>query len=55
MINKIKHLNRVAIGLEKGIIDPASGKQELDEVQAELLQIVRTLRVHAGVEDDEKK
>ena len=55
MINKIKHLNRVAIGLEKGIIDPASGKQELDEVQAELLQIVRTLRVHAGVEDEEKK
>jgi hypothetical protein len=52
MINKIKHLNRVAIGLEKGMIDQESGKRELDQVQAELLQIVRTLRVHAGVEDE---
>ena len=52
MINKIKHLNRVAIGLEKGIIDPAGGKQELNQVQAELLEIVKTLRLHAGVEDE---
>jgi hypothetical protein len=52
MINKIKYLNRVAIGLEKGMIDPAGGKQELDSVQAELLEIVKTLRLHAGVEDE---
>jgi hypothetical protein len=52
MINKIKYLNRVAIGLEKGMIDPAGGKQELDNVQAELLEIVKTLRLHAGVEDE---
>ena len=55
MINKIKYLNRIAIGLEKGMIDPAGGKQELDEVQAQLLDIVRTLRLHAGVEDEEPK
>jgi hypothetical protein len=55
MINKIRHLNRVAIGLEKGMIDPAGGKQELDQVQAELLEIVRTLRLHAGVQDPEQK
>jgi hypothetical protein len=55
MINKIKYLNRVAIGLEKGMIDPEGGKQELDQVQAQLLEIVKTLRLHAGVEDDETK
>jgi hypothetical protein len=54
MINKIKHLNRVAIGLEKGMIDPAGGKQELDLVQSQLLDIVKTLRLHAGVEDEQK-
>ena len=52
MINKIRHLNRVAIGLEKGMIDSASGKQELNQIQSELLDIVKTLRLHAGVEDD---
>ena len=52
MINKIKHLNRVAIGLEKGMIDPTGGKQELDLVQSQLLEIVKTLRQHAGVEDE---
>jgi hypothetical protein len=54
MINKIKHLNRVAIGLEKGMIDPAGGKHELDQVQGELLEIVKSLRHHAGVEDEEE-
>src|SRR5687767_1675315 len=54
MINKIKHLNRVAIGLEKGMIDPAGGKQELDLVQSQLLEIVKTLRLHAGVEDEQE-
>lgn len=52
VINKIRHLNRVAIGLEKGMIDSASGKQELNQIQSELLDIVKTLRLHAGVEDD---
>lgn len=55
MINKIKYLNRVAIGLEKGMIDPVGGKQELDQIQGQLLEIVKTLRLHAGVEDEEPK
>jgi hypothetical protein len=55
IINKIKFLNRIAVGLEKGIIDPVGGKQELDQVQGELLEIVRKLRLHAGVEDEEPK
>jgi hypothetical protein len=52
MIEKIKYLNRVAVGLEKGLLDPESGKLELDQAQNDLLDIVRTLRQHAGVEDE---
>jgi hypothetical protein len=55
IIDKIKYLNRVAIGLEKGIIDRDGGNQELKQVQGELLEIVKDLRNHAGVEDEEKK
>ena len=53
MIEKIRQLNRIAIGLEKGIIEPESGKLELDQAQRELLDIVRSLRQHAGVEDED--
>ena len=52
MIEKIKYLNRVAVGLEKGTIERESGNQELDSVQAQLLDIVKKLRMHAGVEDE---
>ncbi len=51
MLEKIKYLNRIAVGLEKGLLDPESGKRELDEAHSELMAIVRTLRDHAGVED----
>jgi hypothetical protein len=54
IIEKIKYLNRVAIGLEKGIIDREGGNQELQQVQGQLLEIVRDLRNHAGVEDEPK-
>jgi len=53
MIDKIRQLNRIAIGLEKGIIEPETGKLELDQAQRELLDIVRSLRQHAGVEDED--
>lgn len=52
MLEKIRQLNRVAIGLEKGLLDPESGKLELNQAQGELLVIVRSLRLHAGVEDE---
>jgi hypothetical protein len=55
IIDKIKYLNRVAIGLEKGIIDREGGQEELQQVQGQLLEIVRDLRNHAGVEDEETK
>jgi len=53
MIEKIRQLNRIAIGLEKGIIEPETGKIELDQAQRDLLDIVRSLRMHAGVEDED--
>ena len=52
MIEKIKYLNRVAIDLEKGKLDREGGKQELEHVQEQLINIVRSLRQHAGVEDE---
>jgi len=52
MIEKIRHLNRVAISLEKGLVDRESGNADLNQAQAELLEIVRSLRLHAGVEDE---
>ncbi|MDQ6768759.1 MAG: hypothetical protein M3Z54_02090 [Gemmatimonadota bacterium] len=51
MIEKIKVLNRVAVGLEKGIVEREAGQKELAEVEGELLDIVRRFRDHAGVED----
>ena len=52
MIEKIRYINRVAITLEKGLVDQESGKAELNQAQSELLVIVRSLRLHAGVEDE---
>jgi len=52
MIEKIKYLNRVAIDLEKGRLEKEGGQQELELVQEQLIEIVRTLRHHAGVEDE---
>lgn len=52
VIEKIRQLNRIAVNLEKGMVDPQRGKLELDQAQAELLEIVRSLRLHAGVEDE---
>jgi hypothetical protein len=52
MIDKIKYLNRIAIDLEQGRLDRDGGHQELEDVQGQLLEIVKSLRQHAGVEDE---
>ena len=52
MINKIKYLNRVVIDLQAGIMDREGGQQEIQEIQHQILAIVRTLPIHAGVEDE---
>jgi hypothetical protein len=52
MIDKIKYLNRVVVGLQRGSLDREAGNQEIDEIQRELLAIVGRFRRHAGVEDE---
>jgi hypothetical protein len=52
MINKIKYLNRVVIDLQAGIMDREGGQQEIQQIQHQILAIVRTLPIHAGVEDE---
>ena len=48
----VKKGDRVAIDLNKGHLDRDGGKQELELVQEQLIEIVRSLKGHAGVEDE---
>ena len=52
MIDQIKELNRVVINLQTGMQDREQGQKEVQEIQKQILEIVRTLPLHAGVEDD---
>ena len=52
MIEKIRDLNEVVINLQSGNRDRDEGNKEIEEIQAELLRIVRSFRQHAGVEDE---
>src|ERR1700730_3299599 len=52
MINQIKYLNRVVINLRNGMLDRDSGTREIEQIQNQILEIVRSLPIHAGVEDD---
>ena len=51
MINQIKYLNRVVISLQSGMLDREGGQQEIQQIQNQILEIVRSLPIHAGVED----
>jgi len=52
MINQIKDLNRVVINLQSGMQDREAGQEEIQQIQKQILEIVRSLPLHAGVEDD---
>ena len=52
MINQIKYLNRVVINLRNGMLDRDGGTREIEQIQNQILEIVRSLQIHAGVEDD---
>ncbi|MDQ6871095.1 MAG: hypothetical protein M3037_03680 [Gemmatimonadota bacterium] len=52
MINQIKYLNRVVISLQAGMLDREGGQQEIQQIQNQILEIVRSLPIHAGVEGD---
>jgi hypothetical protein len=51
MINQIKYLNRVVISLQSGMLDREGGQAEIQQIQNQILEIVRSLPIHAGVED----
>jgi len=51
MINQIKYLNRVVISLQTGMLDREEGQKEIQQIQKQILEIVRSLPLHAGVED----
>ena len=51
MINQIKYLNRVVISLQSGMLERDSGQLEIQQIQNQILEIVRSLPIHAGVED----
>lgn len=52
MIRQIRYLNRVVINLQAGIMDREGGQQEIRQIQHKILEIVRRLPIHAGVEDE---
>ena len=52
MINRIKYLNRVVISLQTGMLDREEGQKEIQQIEKQIMEIVRSLPLHAGVEDD---
>ncbi len=50
-LDKVKYMNRVAVSVQGGIMDPESARKELDLVVAELHELVDTLPLVAGVEE----
>jgi hypothetical protein len=52
MIHQIKYLNRVVVNLQNGMIDRDGGHEEIAQIQKQILAIVKTFPIHAGVEGD---
>lgn len=46
----IKYMNRVAINMRSGMLDTEGASQELELIQRQIEEIVKTLPSHAGVE-----
>ena len=49
---KIKYMNRVALSMRNGLLDPDGAKQELDLVVKQLHELIDTLPNVAGVEEN---
>lgn len=46
----IKYMNRVAINMRSGMLDAEGASQELELIQRQIEEIVKTLPSHAGIE-----
>jgi hypothetical protein len=51
MINQIKYLNQVVINLRRGMLDREGAHEEIQQIQKQILEIVRSLSRTPGVED----
>ncbi len=51
-LEKIKYMNRVALSMRGGLLDPDGAKQELDLVVKQLHDLVDTLPLVAGIEEN---
>jgi hypothetical protein len=51
MLEKVKYMNRVALSMRAGMLDPDGAKQEVDLVVKQLHEIVDILPTVAGVEE----
>lgn len=51
-LEKVKHMNSVAVSVKSGQMDAATARQEFDMAVAELHELVDTLPLVAGVEEN---
>lgn len=50
MLNKVRYMNRVAVGMRTGMLDALAARQELDLTEAQLIALVRQVKDVAGIE-----
>jgi hypothetical protein len=51
IITKIKYMNRVAVTMRHRMLDSEGASQELELIQKQIEEIVKTLPFHAGIEE----
>jgi hypothetical protein len=51
MLEKVKYMNRVALSMKAGMLDPDGAKQEVDLVVKQLHELIDVLPTVAGVEE----
>lgn len=51
VLEKIKYMNRVALSMRGGLLDPEGARQELDLIVKQLHELVDTLPLIAGLEE----
>jgi hypothetical protein len=50
IIAKIKYMNRIAVSMRSGVIDPVGASQELELTEHQIADIVGRLKEYAGLE-----
>ncbi len=51
ILTKIRYLNQVALSMRAGLLDAEGAAAEIDLTEKQLHEVVRQLRVYAGIED----